>query len=65
MSALIFILGLAIGISGFLYILSAISGGMNIIRSSGTEKKTIAKQNIEPDSIGFRGRKNIPPGTRI
>lgn len=65
MSALIFIVGLAIGISAFFYILSAISGGMNIIGKSGSGQNKTVKQNIEPDAIGFRGRKTIPPGTRI
>ncbi len=65
MSALIFILGLAIGISAFLYIFSAISGGMNKIGKSGAGKKKIVKQNIEPETTGFRGRKTLPPGTRI
>jgi hypothetical protein len=65
MSALIFILGLAIGISAFLYLLSVISGGMNKFGKSGTGQKKIEKQSIEPETIGFRGRKSLPPGTRI
>jgi len=65
MSALIFILGLAIGITAFLYILSAISSGMNKINKSEAPANKIIKQSIEPDTIGFRGRKTLPPGTRI
>ncbi len=65
MSALIFILGLAIGISAFLYILSAITGGMKKIQQNGTSQNKIVKQNIEPETLGFRGRKTIPPGSRI
>jgi len=65
MSVLIFITGLAIGISVFLYMLSAISGGMNKIKKSGTVRNKITKQNIAPENIGFRGRKTVPPGTRI
>lgn len=65
MSALIFIVGLAIGVSAFLYILSVISGGMNKFGKSDAGQKKIVKQNIEPETIGFRGRKTLPPGTRI
>ncbi|HNX25069.1 MAG TPA: hypothetical protein PKG60_13560 [Spirochaetota bacterium] len=65
MSVLIFIAGLAIGISAFLYILSAISGGMNKIKKTGTGQSKVTKQNIQPETIGFRGRKTVPPGTRI
>jgi hypothetical protein len=65
MSALIFIVGLAVGISAFLYILSAISAGKNKLAKSGARQGKITKQNIEPETIGFRGRKTIPPGTRI
>ena len=57
-----------IGIAAFLYILSAVSGGMKAVRRpAGPAKgqgKTV-KQNIEPDSIGFRGRFKVPPGSRI
>jgi len=65
MNVLIFIAGLAVGITAFLYILSAISDGMNKIRKPAQVKSKISKQNIEPGTIGLRGRKNIPPGTRI
>ncbi len=65
MSALIFIVGLAIGVSAFLYILSVISGGMNKFGKPDAGQKKIVKQNIEPETIGFRGRKTVPPGTRI
>jgi len=65
MSALIFIVGLAVGISAFLYILSAISAGKNKLTKSGAVQNKITKQNIEADTIGFRGRKTVPPGTRI
>lgn len=65
MNVLIFILGLALGISGFLYMFSLISGGMNKIRKPVNETKNSVKHNIAPETIGFRGRKNIPPGSRI
>jgi hypothetical protein len=65
MSVLIFITGLAIGVSAFLYILSVISGGMNKSGKSGSGQKKIVKQNIKPETIGFRGIKTVPPGTRI
>ncbi|PKL19126.1 MAG: hypothetical protein CVV49_02275 [Spirochaetae bacterium HGW-Spirochaetae-5] len=52
MSALIFIAGLAIGVSAFLYILSVISGGMNKFGKSDAGQKKIVKQTV-------------PPGTRI
>lgn len=65
MSALIFILGLSIGITAFLYILSVITTGMKKIRQPGSNYGKIVKQNVEPETIGFRGRKTIPPGSRI
>ena len=65
MSAFIFIIGLAIGISAFLYILSAISTGMKKIQQPQSVRSKIVQQNIQPDTIGFRGRKTVPPGTRI
>lgn len=69
MNALIFILGLAIGISAFLYILSAITAGMNKFGKSGSDKDKrtsgIVKQNIEPETAGIRARRSAPPGTRI
>ena len=65
MSALIFIAGLAIGISAFLYILSAISGGMNKVKNPGKANGKITKQNIQPEITGFKGRKTVPPGTRV
>lgn len=65
MNALIFILGLAIGITAFLYILSAVSTGLNKLGKSGAEQNKALRQNIEPETIGFRGRKNLPPGSRI
>lgn len=70
MNIFIFIAGLAIGVSAFLYVLSAVSGGMKKIQnpSGETDKKKsekTVKQNIEPDSIGFRGRFKVPPGSRI
>ena len=64
MSALIFIAGLIIGITAFFYILSLISDGMKKTRKSGLKgKKT--EQKIEPENIGFRNRRLIPPGTRV
>ncbi len=65
MSAFIFIIGLAIGAAAFLYILSLVSDGMKKINHRGTGQGKTVKQNIEPDTIGFRGRKTVPPGTRI
>ena len=65
MSAFIFIIGLAIGISAFLYLLSAISGGKKKFSEYKSGQSKIIKQNIEPETIGFRGRKQIPPGSRI
>lgn len=65
MSVLIFIAGLAIGISAFLYILSAISGGMDRIKKPAAGSGKIVKQNICAETTGFRGRNTVPPGTRI
>lgn len=65
MSALMFIAGLAIGISGFLYILSAISGGINKVKKTSAANSKITKQDIQTETAGFRGRKTVPPGTRI
>jgi len=64
MSAIIFIVGLLIGITAFFYILSLISDGMNKSRSGGIKRKTV-KQKIAPENIGFRNRRLIPPGTRV
>ena len=65
MSVFLFLTGLAIGISAFLYILSAVSDGMKKIQHPGKNNVKNVKQNIEPDSIGFRGRFKVPPGSRI
>ncbi len=70
MNIFIFILGLAIGISAFLYVLSAVSEGMKRIHNPSGEQNRknhdkSVKQNIEPDTIGFRGRFKVPPGSRI
>ena len=65
MSALIFILGLAIGVSAFLYILSAISGGIKFPGKKTDTGGKAVKQEMETGTITFRGRKSVPPGTRI
>lgn len=65
MNALIFIAGLAIGVSGFLYMLSAISTGKKKIQSPLSDHNKIITQAIQPGSVGFRGRNSIPPGTRL
>lgn len=64
MSALIFIAGLIIGITAFFYILSLISDG---IKKTQEKVKTgrISEQKIEPENIGFRNRRLIPPGNRV
>lgn len=65
MNILIFIAGLAIGISAFFYILSAISGGMEKIKKNTKSKNKVTKQNINPEITAVRGRKTVPPGTRV
>lgn len=65
MNTLIFIIGLVIGVSAFFYILSAISGSKNKIKKIANGRNKAVKQNIEPETIGFKGIKAIPPGTRI
>ncbi len=65
MNVLIFITGLAIGVSAFLYLLSALSAGKKKLLSSKTDQRHVVKQHIQPETIGIRGRKNIPPGSRI
>jgi len=65
LSAFIFIIGLAIGISAFLYFLSAISVGMKKIKKSPVTAKKVTVHNIAPDPTLLRGRKTIPPGARI
>lgn len=65
MSALIFIAGLAIGVSAFLYFVSAMSG---IKRWSSTPNKNggpVQKDSIKPEELTFAGRRKIPPGSRI
>jgi hypothetical protein len=64
MNALIFIAGLIIGITAFLYLLSVITEGMKKTRKTGTTGK-ITEQKIAPENIGFRNRRLIPPGTRV
>jgi len=65
MSTIIFIFGLAIGVSAFLYLYPVITGGIKKIQKTGPVRSKMVKQNIQPETIGFKGRKSYPPGTRI
>ena len=65
MSSFIFILGLIIGIAAFLYLYSTISDGKKKIRNVLTAKDKTQKEFVEPDKLGFRGIKSLPPGDRI
>jgi hypothetical protein len=65
MNSFIFIFGLLIGVSLFVYIYSVVTEGPKKIREliSGQEKEV--KESVEPENIGFRGIRSLPPGSRI
>ncbi len=65
MSAFIFIAGLAIGVSAFLYFISALSGNFGKPVKNSGRGKSDDKRVIEPEAVTFRGRGKIPPGARI
>jgi hypothetical protein len=65
MSALIFIAGLVIGITAFLYMFSVIAEGLKKTHGKSKTRNRITEQKIEPDNIGFRNRRLIPPGKRV
>ncbi len=63
MSTFIFIIGLALGISGFLYILSLYDSGKRKIKKISGKITEKPKQEISPESISFKDYH--PPGSRI
>ena len=65
MISFIFILGLIIGLAAFLYLYSTISEGRKKISKAFTAKDKAQKEFVEPDKLGFRGIKSLPPGDRI
>jgi hypothetical protein len=65
MSSLIFIFGLLIGISAFLYLYSAVKEGKKKAGKLFTAKDKLIKEYVEPENIGFRGIKSLPSGQRI
>jgi len=58
-------MGLLIGISAFIYLYSAVTDGRKKVGKLFTEKDKTVKEYIEPENIGFRGMKYLPPGSRI
>ena len=65
MSSFIFIFGLFIGIAAFFYLRSTITEGKEKISKAFSAKDKTAKEFVEPDKIGFRGIRLLPPGNRI
>jgi 3-dehydroquinate synthase class II len=65
MTTFIFIIGLLIGISAFLYLYWIITEGRKKISKLFSEKDKAVKEYVEPENIGFRGIRSISPGERI
>jgi len=65
MSTFIFIIGLLIGISAFIYLYSSIAEGKKKVSKFFSGKNKPVKEYVEPENIGFRGRRYISPGERI
>ena len=65
MSSFIFIFGLLIGISVFIYIYSAVKEGRKKVSKLVSLKDKEVKEVVEPENIGFRGIRSLPPGERI
>ncbi|MCL1865435.1 MAG: hypothetical protein FWF73_06445 [Spirochaetes bacterium] len=65
MSSLIFVFGLLIGIAVFFYLYSAVKDGRKKISKLITAKDKEIKEYVEPEKVGFRGIRSVPPGERI
>ncbi|HOV09167.1 MAG TPA: hypothetical protein PK482_08660 [Spirochaetota bacterium] len=67
MSLLIYFAGLLIGVSIFLYLYSTIADKAERLKRPQSKNKTQSSQTIiqSNDTISFRKRPSLPPGTRI